>query len=505
MASRAELEAALIKADEAGNTEDAKELALMLKNKEWDREESFLPKNKEEAIGRVKEGVSDYLKMKSNFPKSAYNLGKQFVQGTLGMVESAGNLTPAGLLINTLKGQPEKTEQTVQAILDAPKTIPESVMNYISRRYFGEDEYGRSNFKNTLINDPAGVAADFSVVGGARNLAREALLSRQHKKLTEDYIKNKVEEAIPFSSSKSKQIKDDSTQAVLDENLDLLDPNTPSIINDRVGRLSDELNSKIAEAEFMYGQKTKTGKGISVYTKNSPSKDGYFFQDGKIYVDSKTIAEVALKPLMEKLNRPTSDGAIKRNQVKKEIKSFAEEAKRYGNGRYLTLQQLQDYKKSLYADLGDAAYKKKTNTQKEAKKLLANAGKEAIEQVVPQAADLNRRMSNLLTLKNQGKAENLINLLNKQKDGSITKLFHSMLTRSGLGAMVGGLLGVPKLGTGAGLASSLIKPDISSGMKLKQAMDLRRIQQQAANRSFDKLTPQFAGLYVTSGLLDGEE
>jgi len=468
---------------------------------------NIIPVNKDQAIDRLKFGVDVFKDARSNIPKSAYNVAEQTVKGAIGGLQTVDSIMPGGIVRNIVAGHPERSTNIVKGLIEtSPIDVLKGIGGYYSDRFLGKDEKGRNQFIETFREDPVGTALDLSVIGSLRNIARQGLLARRGRKITPELIKEKTEESIGFPSSKTPDVREASTQAVLEEGIDLLNSNSANIIDDKITDLSNKLTKKIEEAESMFGGKSKTGKDIALYTRNSPSKDGFFFEDGKIYVDSRVIAEDALSPLLKDLNDPKSDGRKKRNQVKKEMEDFSKEVREYGNGRYLTLQQLQDYKKSLYADLGDAAYKNKTSTQKEAKKLLANASKRAIEQAVPEAADLNRRMSNLLTLKNQGKAVPLINKLIASKPSSATKLFHSMLTRSAFGAMLGGLLNAPKTGAGIGMGAAILNPELSNAEKFARAMEMVELRKQAINRDRMGVTvPAIQSSYYTGGLLESEE
>jgi len=168
MATMGELENALVKADAAGNTEDAKAIAAEIVRM---RNEST-PKQDWGDVAMSAIG---------NAPRSALEYGKNLVAPFIHPVDTASNLLKLG--------QGAVVNATPQPVLDLVNRINPSnaqlrndaagMASQVGNQY--AQDYGSiEGFKNKLANDPVGVLGDASMVlsGGATGLSKVPMMAK---------------------------------------------------------------------------------------------------------------------------------------------------------------------------------------------------------------------------------------------------------------------------------------------------------------------------------------
>lgn len=138
--------------------------------------------------------------------------------------------------------------------------------------------------------------------------------------------------------------------------------------------------------------------------------------------------------------------------VDKIAKKFDEHMKRAGKDGF-SIQELNDFKRDIYADLTFKRTKQKgTRAAEKTKKAIARAAKEVVEQEVPGVRGLNAEMGRLLELK-----EPLMRSANRIGNRNPISI------DTGLSMGAGGHFGAPGAATGL-LTSLLAYPKVQSGL-----------------------------------------
>jgi len=168
MVTMGELERALVKADSAGNTDDAKAIAGEIVRM---RNES----NPKQDWGDVAASAI------SNSPRSARDYGKGFVSSLVHPVDTVSNLVKLGqgAVVNAT---PKPVLDLVNRINPSNAQLRSDVSGMASQagKQIVQDYGSVEGFKNKLANDPVGVLGDVSMLlsGGSFGLSRIPMMAK---------------------------------------------------------------------------------------------------------------------------------------------------------------------------------------------------------------------------------------------------------------------------------------------------------------------------------------
>lgn len=430
MATREQIEQALIKADQAGNTDDAKELAQMLRDLQQEEKPSKQDAQPQEQpqTTNTDDGFS-FGEMVSNIPSSA---GKfigdvansvihpadtaNAIQGLIsGFSNKAGrniaNAAPEGLrsagvdVYNTIAnidvplidipGLPDKPVQTDQSgkILPHPdEAAADAAVNFYSDRYGSGDAA-----INTVEKDPVGALADLSVLlsgggmaaskipglakaGGAVSkagaLTNPANLIASGVRLGGQGVAKALPKTLPHTMyAKAAKF---STQLSPAERARISETSLKhKILPNQAGaeKALGMMRDLETQVEGLISQATKSGKTI-------PKKAVYKY----------------LSDVRKKAGGVKIEGSKDLSQIEKVVKNFDEHLKKMGKDS-ITPDELQGLKRDIYKRVNYAeAYGKAKAGRDEARKAIARGAKESIEDVAPGVKELNKDYGDLVEL-----------------------------------------------------------------------------------------------------------
>ena len=324
-------------------------------------------------------------------------------------------LADLGLPVNRLPDN--KEDMTYDHIQHA-----DSLINHFVGRYGSIDDALK-----TLENDPAGVVADTVGVGAGVGAGVNTLTKVAGKSIPSGLPGGMIEEVGKFSTKKTPEQHAKYADTILEEGLSFNRKGArkyQSILDD----LNAEVDSIIKTA----------------------GKDGN-------RIPKSMIIDRLEKLKTDKSNKAGSTGD--RATIDKIIKGEIAEFERSGKD-YFTLSELQKYKKSAYRKVTDWSKDKpnKVKTQDEAYADIGIAAKEAIEEIAPETAAVNKRLGTLLDVKQpfQGASNRIAN---RDKFGMGDAL------KMGTGMGIDAQFGLGGAGTALGMTGAIAgKPSVKAAM-----------------------------------------
>lgn len=492
MPTRAQIENALIKADAAGNTEDAKMLANALKS------QLAIP-------AEVPRETQDFsvLETIKNIPSSAAQVASDIVQPIISPIETGkavGSLALGGLdklakqLVSALPEEVVRSGNKLNNYLadlgiplprlpeDGDVTnIPQTKAQTIDQvGKFIKDRYGSlDKFSQTVMKDPVGVLADASLIltGGGTAAARLPGVAGKVGKAVQ--TAGKVVEPITL-------IKEATKIAAAK----VIPKAAPTELFESSAKFSTtfpkEKRKALAETALEHGI-LPTSKGVDKLNKLIKESESVLNKllENATKLGAKIPRKAVfthLKKVRQELGGIRLEGGKDLNLINKMAKEFTEHLKTLKKSN-LTPTELQSFKINLYKDIKFDAKQLRSSSSKDViRKAIGRAAKEAIERVAD-VKSLNKELGRLLKLKepisrSAGRIENrdIVSI------GAPIKIGVGTAAGGGPGAAVGVVLSV------------LENPKI----KARIALTLKKIQDAGDIR---KINPKLRSVLINLGLL----
>ena len=378
---------------------------------------------------KAQQGPADFsaMEMVKNIPGSAVQLGRDIIQPVLHPQDTAKSLwgLAQGLAYKLTDGvQPE------EAMVDA-------VATHLKKRYGGWEE-----IKATVQKDPIGVLSDVAGVfsgGGALglktagkvgalvdplNLSKRAAGAVMSAPLVKNLPKSMYESAAKFSTAKGTKKRDEWVQTALDEDLMPTGGGVRKMADLRI-----DLNNQI---DTLINAAAASGGTVPI---------------------QRLMRE--MPALVDKMGPPRQTGAKDVLAIGKVINDYYKQQIMAGKV-HLTVKELQDFKTDIYKKIDwDRSQQKAKPPVEEARKAMGRQARGAIEEFVPEIADVNRRYGRLEEL--QPHLERSANRI-----GNTDFLGIGTPIKTGAGAAVGGAPGA-LMGAAVGI---LDMPKVKSRLAL---------------------------------------
>lgn len=340
-----------------------------------------------------------FSEMVSNIPESAAEFGKNIIQPILNPIDTA---TTIGKLVT---GGAQKLNQGMEGYQPSVKGIPVQTGNqadytpyadamgkFMSERYGGMD-----NIKRTVESDPVGSVADLATaltlggVGASRLPGMAGQVGRNVGKVGQSIEpvnmlkvpartagkglaslvprstpRSMYESSAKFSTTFPEQRRAAMAETALKHGLM---PTQKGV--DKLGRLMGDLDARITSLIS-----DATERGVTI------PKDAIYRH---------------LREVRSQLGAPTLEGQTNLRQINRVAKRFDEHMKSLGKDS-LTPDELQSFKRDAYREINfDVKQGKARRGTNEARKAMARAAKESVEDVAP-VRDLNRQYGEFVDL-----------------------------------------------------------------------------------------------------------
>ncbi len=357
-----------------------------------------------------------------NLPGSIWNFGKTMVQPLIQPVDTAKAVG------NVVMGAGEKLIPGVQE----HEVYANQVANFFKDRYGSMDKV-----KRTTMQDPMGVAADFSgllmgvpgvtnlgMVADPVNLARNTTKAAVGKMTGKQTPQNLYESAAKWSTTLPDHKRRALSQTALDHKIM---PTTKGVnaLDAKISGLNQQLDSLITEA-------TTSGKTIP-----------------------KGAVMRHLKDLRQKKGGPLLEAEADLKAIDRVAKRFDENLKRI-NKDTLTPQELQSLKLDAYEKINwDAKRMTGSPVREDTYKAIARGAKDSIEDLVPGVGPTNKQLGPLYELQ-----PHLQRSANRIGNRNVVSLNAPL--NIGAGSTIGG-----PLGTAVGAGVSILEiPQVKARLAL---------------------------------------
>jgi hypothetical protein len=374
--------------------------------------------------------------MVSNIPSSAYRYGAGILDAVTHPVRTGKAVS--GLVLSVGKKGQRKVNELVSGVDISPEgeEAADAMIEGAKNRYGSVDA-----FQRTLMNDPVGVLGDaasftgagaaLKIPGAARvgamleplNVTAKAVRGGSKLMLPRTFAANMYEKAVKPGAKYTPEQAAKIVQTGVDEGL-MPTRAGLSLLKEKIRAPKQALDAKIAEA-------TNLGIGI-------PSSELFKY----------------LNDLKQKMGGVLVEAGPDLRRIQK----IEDDLVKQLNGRlYLTPEEVQKFKTNAYKKTYKAEKKDKT-TKAETYSALSRAAKEAIENVVPDAKQLNAEMAPLLNVE-----KTLANATRRIENQPLT--FGMPI---GVGMVAGDVLGSAGLGTAAAVASKITSlPKVKASLAIK--------------------------------------
>jgi len=382
--------------------------------------------------------------MAKNIPSSAYKFGEDMVQPVLHPIDTAkslGNLG-VGLVQKAIPGEQDKEKYA------------DAVGQFITDRYGDMD-----SFLNTLESDPIGVLSDVSLgVTGVGTAAKAAGLSRAGQAIADvgravDPVNAAINVPKAIAGKGVAKVKDPvdmyKSAAKFPTTMDIKNPG----MRDRISQTALDIGAKPNQAGVAKVEQAMFDLDTRI--------DDLIEQSGGTLPASRAARH--MDALRAELDVPAIDAASDLGKANKVAADLGDQLEKLGKTE-LTAKEFQTMKRKAYKKANyDVKRMKDDPAVNKARKTIARGAKEAVEELVPEVKDLNRKYGELVEL-----IEPLTRAAGRVGNRDIGGIGAPI--KIGAGATAGGVPGAI-LG---GIAGILDTPTIKSGI----AIGLNDLQKQ---------------------------
>ena len=364
-------------------------------------------------------------RMISNIPGSAMNIVADTGRAVLNPVETAQAI--GGLAMSGVELMGRKLAEFTTGSEIAPREGKEdqirAVGGYIKNRYGSVD-----GFKTALMDDPVGVLLDVSATGVFSKIPKVANIAKYGEMgtaLKTVMPKNVVEKL--YQSAAKFNLTNKVTPEVRRANINTaveygIMPTTSGYI--KIRGTEDILNSQMDDL-----------------IKDHMAKTGYAPGNATVPVESIMRHFPELRKDIGSIDANAAEKIAKINKWEESMRN------QWGSRTHITVEELQKFKKRAYEDV--ATWGKKKQGKKKGTETAGRGAKETLVEHIPEAAEINRQLSQLYRLQPELRAA-----ANRVDKAPIVPLGSKLTGAAVIGG--GAWLGSPVLGVSVALAEALM-------------------------------------------------